>query len=70
MAADAGRVVWRKKWFHVRVEVSGRQARVFLDRKDKPVLVIDELLHEHRTGSVGLRSWGGAFANLVVTTKP
>ena len=64
------RLINQKEWFHVRVEVIGRQARVFLDRKEKPVLVIDELLHEHRTGSVGLRSWGGAFANLVVTTKP
>ena len=64
------RLINQKEWFHVRVEVSGRQTRVFLDRKEKPVLVINELLHEHRTGSVGLRSWGGAFANLVVTTKP
>ena len=64
------RLIKQKEWFHVRVQVSGRQARVFLDGKEKPVLVVDELLHQHRTGSVGLRSWGGAFANLVITTKP
>ena len=64
------RLIKQKEWFHVRVQVSGRQVRVFLDRKKKPALVVDELLHQHRAGSVGLRSWGGAFANLVVTTKP
>ena len=64
------RLIKQKEWFHVRVQVSGRQARVFLDGKKKPVLVVDELLHQHRSGSVGLRSWGGAFANLIVTTKP
>ena len=62
------RLIKRNEWFHVRVEVSGRQVKVFLDRKQEPVMVVDELLHEHRTGSVGLRSWGGSFANLVVTT--
>ena len=64
------RLIKQKEWFHVRVQVSGRQVRVFLDGKEKPVLVVDEILHQHRTGSVGLRSWGGTFANLVITTKP
>ena len=64
------RLIKQKEWFHVRVQVSGPQAKVFLDGKKKPVLVVDQLLHQHRAGSVGVRSWGGSFANLVVTTNP
>lgn len=63
------RLIKQKEWFHVRVLVNGRQVKVFLDDQEKPVLVIDELLHQHTTGSVGLRSWGGSFANLKVITE-
>lgn len=64
------RLIKQKEWFHVRVEVNGREARVFLDRNPEPVMVIEQLMHEHDSGSVGLRSWGGTFANLEVIRKP
>jgi hypothetical protein len=57
------------EWFHVRIEVSGRQARVFVGDSKEPVQIIPELMHEHQDGSVGLRSWGGRFANLKITPR-
>jgi hypothetical protein len=55
------------EWFRVRIEVAGKQARVFIGDSKEPVQVISELMHEHQSGSVGLRSWGGRFANLKIT---
>jgi hypothetical protein len=64
---QAIRPIEQNEWFHVRIEVQGRQARVFLDGRQEPVQVIDDLMHDHTEGSVGVRSWGGRFANLNVT---
>jgi hypothetical protein len=64
---QAIRPIAQNEWFHVRIEVQGRQARVFLDHNPAPIQVIEDLMHDHMEGSVGLRSWGGRFANLKVT---
>jgi len=64
---QAIRLIEQDEWFHVRIEVQGRQARVFLDHSQEPVQVIEDLMHDHIDGSVGVRSWGGRFANLKVT---
>lgn len=61
------RLMAQGEWFHIRIEVIGKQARVFLGDSKEPVQVIPELMHEHQSGSVGLRSWGGRFANLRIT---
>lgn len=61
------RLIEQNEWFHVKIEVQGRQARVFLDHNQEPVQVIEDLMHDHTDGSVGVRSWGGRFANLKVT---
>jgi len=63
------RLIRQNEWFHVRIEVQGRQARVFLDNDKEPVQVIEDLMHDHTVGSVGVRSWGGRFAHLKVTLK-
>ena len=60
------RLIEQDEWFHVKIEVQGRRARVFLDRDPEPVQVIEDLMHDHTHGSVGVRSWGGRFANLTV----
>lgn len=64
---EAIRLIEQDEWFHVRIEVQGRQAQVFLDNNKEPVQVVDDLMHNHGIGSVGVRSWGGRFANLKVT---
>ena len=42
------------EWIHLRLEVSGRQARLFLGDGDAPVLEIDDLKHGVSRGTVGL----------------
>ena len=61
------RLIEQDEWFHVKIEVQGKRARVFLDHNEEPVQVIEDLMHDHTDGSVGVRSWGGRFANLKVT---
>ncbi len=42
------------QWFHVKVEVSGSQARVFLAGSPAPALVVPRLRHGTSKGSVGV----------------
>jgi hypothetical protein len=47
-------VIPTDRWVHLRIEVLGRQARVFLDNSPAPVLVIDDLQHGKSRGRLGL----------------
>jgi len=42
------------RWLHLRIEVAGDRARVFLDGDDQPALVVDRLRHGASPGFVGL----------------
>jgi len=42
------------RWVHVKIEVLGTQARVFLDNAPQPVLVIGDLKHGRTSGRLGL----------------
>ena len=57
-------------WTHVRIEVAGRAARLFLNGSSKPSLVVDGLKGEDLHGAVGL--WGftdeeAHFSNVRIT---
>ncbi|HEY1579165.1 MAG TPA: hypothetical protein VGF82_19005 [Terracidiphilus sp.] len=59
-----------EKWMHLKVEVAGRAARVYLNGATKPSLVVDGLKSGNLHGAVGL--WGYAreesyFSNLRIT---
>jgi len=43
-----------KKWIHVKMEVKGSQARVFLNNSTRPALVMTDLKHGQSQGSLGL----------------
>ncbi|MBN2071411.1 MAG: SMP-30/gluconolactonase/LRE family protein [Candidatus Krumholzibacteriota bacterium] len=43
------------KWIHVRLEVSGTRASVFIDRSEKPDLVIEKLQHGQVKGAIGIQ---------------
>jgi sugar lactone lactonase YvrE len=44
------------RWVHLRIEVSGSQARVFLDSAAAPVLVVRDLQHGRSSGGLGLNA--------------
>jgi hypothetical protein len=50
----AGAVVPSGRWFHVKVEVAGDRARLFLDNVGEPALRVDRLRHGARKGGIGL----------------
>lgn len=52
-----------KQWVHVRLEVKGSQARVFLDGAAKPALVINHLKHGAVKGGLGLKGPAGGLAH-------
>lgn len=41
-------------WFHVKLEVKGSQARIFVNNSEQPSLVITELQHGTSKGTIGL----------------
>lgn len=57
-------------WFHVRVDVSAREVRVFVDRAREPTLVVERLT-SRATGKVGLLVdvYDGQFRNLVIDPR-
>ena len=57
-------------WTHLKIEVSGRTARIFLNGDAKPSLVVDGLKSSLLRGEVGLWGYAGEesyFANVRVT---
>jgi len=51
---SARAVIPTDRWVHVRIEVQGTQARIFLDNAPQPVLVIGDLKHGKSRGRLGL----------------
>jgi sugar lactone lactonase YvrE len=50
----AGAEIPAGRWIHLKLEVSGRQARLFLDGADRPALEIFDLKHGVSKGGLGL----------------
>jgi hypothetical protein len=62
----------RDVWFHLRLEVSGAQAKLFVKDMEKPALVIGDLKTGLRMGQVALYDLTGAtyFSNLEIWATP
>jgi hypothetical protein len=59
-------------WFHLRLEVVGAQAKLYLNDMDKPVLVMNDLKSGIQKGQVALAVLTGAtyFSNFEIRTTP
>jgi hypothetical protein len=59
-------------WFHLRLEVSGAQAKLYVTDMDKPALVMDDLKSGVQKGEVALYVLTGAtyFSNFEIRTTP
>jgi len=59
-------------WFHLRLEVAGAQARLYVKDMDKPALVMDDLKSGVRKGQLALFVLTGAtyYSNFEVRTTP
>jgi hypothetical protein len=62
----------KDEWFHVRLEVVGAQAKLYVKDMDKPALVMDDLKSGIQKGQVALAVLTGAtyFSNFEIRTKP
>jgi hypothetical protein len=59
-------------WFHVRLEVVGAQAKLYIRDMDKPALVMDDLKSGVQKGQVALAALTGAtyFSNFEIRATP
>lgn len=59
-------------WFHLRLEVAGAQAKLFVKEMDKPALVMNDLKSGVQKGQVALYVLTGAtyFSNFEIRTTP
>jgi hypothetical protein len=62
----------KDEWFHLRLEIVGAQAKLFVKDMDKPALVMDDLKSGIQKGQVALAVLIGAtyFSNFEVRTTP
>jgi hypothetical protein len=62
----------RDSWFHLRLEVTGAQAKLYVKEMDKPALVMNDLKSGVRKGQVALHVLIGEtyFSNFEVHTTP
>ena len=62
----------KETWFHLRLEVAGAQAKLFVQDMDTPALVMTDLKSGVQKGEVALHVLTGAtyFANFQVRTTP
>ena len=62
----------KDEWFHLRLEVTGAQAKLYVKDMDKPALVMDDLKSGVQKGQVALYDLTGAtyFSNFEVRTTP
>lgn len=62
----------RDEWFHLRLEVVGAQAKLYVKDMDKPALVMNDLKSGVQKGQVALYDLTGAtyFSNFEVRTTP
>lgn len=71
--ANAVADIPRNRWIHVRIELAGSIARLYLDTATAPTLVVPRLV---ASGGTGLGVWAGAFgrgayfANIHYTAAP
>ena len=52
-----------KQWIHVKMEISGSQARVYVGRSKRPALVINDLKHGQAKGWIGVKGPANALAH-------
>ena len=59
------------QWHHIKVELDGLQARIFIDDMEKPFMQVIEMKREWKTGRIGFLSGGVPvyFANVQYTVK-
>jgi hypothetical protein len=62
----------KSTWFHLRLEITGAQARLFVNDTDKPALVMDDLKTGVQKGQIALIDLIGetCFTNFVVRRTP
>jgi len=62
----------RDAWFHLRLELTGAQARLFVKDMDKPALVMDDLKSGIQKGQIALAALTGEtyFSNFEVRATP
>lgn len=66
-----GRVdIPQDRWFHLRLEVTGAQARLFVKDMKQPALVIDDLKSERRQGQLALYVLTGKTCFSRFTVRP
>jgi hypothetical protein len=68
--ATAAAQIPSDQWLHVKIQVTGLVAKVFLNNAAEPTLVITDLKHGYSKGSVGVTcgAMGAYFSNFSYTT--
>jgi hypothetical protein len=62
---QAGAAVYQNKWNHIKLVISGKQMKAYVNDMNKPALIVPELEGRRDSGSISL-SGNVVYANLVI----
>lgn len=63
---EAGANIKSYEWFHTKIVFKNKTVKVYVNKSDTPVLTVEDIKLDEETGSVGLWTWKGYYANFVV----
>ncbi len=66
---ESGADIRENEWFHVRLEIEGGRVEAYVSDAPKPVLVVERLLDDSRTGKIGVWGWDSYFTNFRFTPE-
>ena len=66
---ESGTNIKNNEWFHVKLDIEGSTVKIYINNEKEPCLTVTDIKLGVQSGSVGLWSWKGYFANLVITPR-
>ena len=66
---EAGADLPVNDWFRARLLIQGQRLAVFVNDSDEPSLVVDELLGERPSGTIGIWGWNTRFRGFAFTPE-
>lgn len=64
---ESGAIIKPNEWFHVRLEIKSKRLAAFVNDGGEPVLVVDPLLGDSVSGTIGVWGWDSYFSNFRFT---
>lgn len=66
---ESGANIKKNEWFHVKLVVKDKTVKAYVNNSSEPILTVNDMKLGDKSGSVGLWTWKGYFANLKIMAE-